>query len=57
MGGAPVLGGPHLKGKRDNQPNDGVGGGGGFGEVIRMGETREGGPLPIVSGFRRRDEG
>jgi hypothetical protein len=27
MGGAPVLGGRHLKIKRDNQPKDGVGGG------------------------------
>ncbi len=40
MGGAPVLGGPHLKGKRDNQPSHGVGGGGGFGEAIRTGGTR-----------------
>ena len=39
MGGAPVLGGRHLKIKRDNQPKDGVGGGGGFGEAIRMGGT------------------
>jgi hypothetical protein len=30
MGGAPVLGGHHLKMKRDNQPKDGVGGGGGL---------------------------
>ena len=56
MGGAPVLGGPHLKGKRNNQPNDGVGGGGGFGEAIRTGETRGGGRLSIVSGDEMRDE-
>ena len=56
MGGAPVLGGRHLKLKRDNQPKDGVGGGGGFGEVIRTGGARGGGRLPIVSGGELRDE-
>ena len=56
MGGAPVLGGRHLKIKRDNQPKDGVGGGGGFGEAIRTGGTRGGGRLPIVSGGELRDE-
>ena len=43
MGGAPVLGGRHLKIKRDNQPNDGFGGGGGalerqFERAERVGE-------------------
>ena len=33
MGGAPVLGGRHLKGRHDNQLNDDVGGGGSTGEV------------------------
>ena len=56
MGGAPVLGGRHLKMKRDNQPKDGVGGGGGFGEVIRTGGARGGGRLPIGSGGELRDE-
>jgi len=56
MGGAPVLGGRHLKMKRDNQPKDGVGGGGGFGEAIRTGGARGGGRLPIVSGGELRDE-
>ncbi len=56
MGGAPVLGGRHLKGRRDNQPIDGVGGGGGTGEVMRMGGTRGGGRLPIVSGGEWSDE-
>ncbi len=56
MGGAPVLGGRHLKLKRDNQPKDGVGGGGGFGEAIRTGGKRGGGRLPIVLGGELRDE-
>ena len=56
MGGAPVLGGRHLKIKRDNQPKDGFGGGGGFGEAIRTGGTRGGGRLPIVSGGEWSDE-
>ncbi len=56
MGGAPVLGGRHLKMKRDNHPKDGVGGGGGVGEAIRMGGTRGGGRLPIVSGGELRDK-
>ena len=42
MGGAPVLGGPHLTGKRANQPSDGVGWGGAlerrFERAERMGE-------------------
>jgi hypothetical protein len=46
MGGAPILGGRHLKGRRDNQPIDGVGGGGGTGEAMRTGGTRGGGLLP-----------
>ena len=56
MGGAPVLGGHHLKGTRNNQPNDGFGRGGGLGEAIRTGGTRGGGRLPIVSGGELRDE-
>ncbi len=56
MGGAPVLGGRHSKGKRANQPNDGVGVGGGFGEAMQTGGTRGGGRLPIVSGGELRDE-
>ena len=56
MGGAPVLGGRHLKIKRDNQPKDGVGGVGGTGEAMRTGGTRGGGRLPIVSGGELRDE-
>ena len=56
MGGAPVLGGRHLKMKRDNQPIDGVGGGGSFREAIRTGGTRGGGRLPIVLGGKLRDE-
>jgi len=42
VGGAPALGGRHLKMKRDNQPKDGVGGGGAlerqFERAERMGE-------------------
>ena len=56
MGGAPVLGGRHLKRKHDNQPIDGVGGGGGTGEAMRMGGTRGGGRLPIVLGGEWSDE-
>ena len=56
MGGAPVLGGHHLKGTRNNQPNDGFGRGGGLGEAIRTGGTRGGGRLPIVSGGKWSDE-
>ncbi len=56
MGGAPVLGGRHLKIKRDNQPKDGVGGVGGTGEAMRTGGTRGGGRLPVVSGGELRDE-
>jgi hypothetical protein len=50
MGGAPVLGGRHLKGRRDNQPIDDVGGGGGTGEAMRTGGTSGGGRSSIVSG-------
>ena len=56
MGGAPVLGGRHSKGTRNNQPNDGFDGGGGIGEAIRMGETCGGGRLPIESGGKWSDE-
>ena len=56
MGGAPLLGGRHLKGRRDNQPIDGVGGGGGTGEAMRTGGTRGGGRLPIESGGEWSDE-
>jgi hypothetical protein len=47
---------PHLKGRHDNQPIDGVGGGGGTGEAMRMGGTRGGGRLPIASGGEWSDE-
>ncbi len=56
VGRAPALGGRHLKMKRENQPKDGVGGGGGFGEAIRTGGTHGGGRLPIVLGGELRDE-
>jgi hypothetical protein len=56
MDRAPVLGGRHLKGTRNNQPNDGFGGGGGVGEAIRTGGTRGGGRLPIVSGGKGSDK-
>jgi hypothetical protein len=56
MGGAPVLGGRHLKIKHDNQPKDGFDGGGGVGEAIRMSETRGGGRLPIESSGKWSDE-
>ena len=46
----------HLKRRRDNQPIDGVGGVGGTGEAMRMGGTRGGGRLPIVSGGKWSDE-
>ena len=42
MGGAPVLDGRHLTGRRNNQPNDSVGGGGGIGEELRVSGTRGG---------------
>jgi hypothetical protein len=47
-----------LKGRHDNQPIDGVGGGGGTGETMRTGGTRGGGGrLPIVfSGGEWSDE-
>jgi hypothetical protein len=53
---APVFGDRHLKGRRDNQPIDDVGGGGSTGEAMRMGRTRGGGRLPIVSGGERSNE-
>jgi hypothetical protein len=56
MGGAPVLGGRHLKGRHDNQPIDGFCGGRGTGEAMRTGGTRGGGRLPIVSGGEWSDE-
>ena len=46
MGRAPVLGGRHLKGTRNNQPNDGFGGGRGVGEAIRTGGTPGGDVRP-----------
>ena len=42
MGRAPVLDGRHLTGRRNNQPNDSVGGGGGIGEELRASGTRWG---------------
>ena len=42
MGGAPVLDGRHLTGRRNNQPNDSVGGGGVIGEELRASGTRGG---------------
>ena len=42
MGGALVLDGRHLTGKRNNQPNDSVGGGGGVGEEMRTSGARGG---------------
>jgi hypothetical protein len=42
MGGAPVLDGRFSLGQRNNQPNDGVGGGGVVGEEMRTGGTRGG---------------
>jgi hypothetical protein len=50
MGGAPVLDGRCSMDLRNNQPNDGVGGGVGGGEEIRTGGTRGGGRLVIVLG-------
>ena len=51
MGGAPGLGGrQHSTMIHNNQPNDGVGSGGGMGmgEETRPGETCERGRLPVV---------
>jgi len=48
MGGAPGLGGRHSTMIRNNQPNDGVGSGGGMGEETRPGGTCERGRLPVV---------
>jgi len=42
MGGALVLDGRHLTGRRNNQPNDSVGGGGGIGEELRVSGTHGG---------------
>ena len=50
MGGAPVLDGRHLTGRRNNQPNDSVGGGGGIGEELRASGTRGGLHLLVGSG-------
>ena len=50
MGGAPILGGCLVVEICNNQPNDGVGGGGGVGEAMLTGGTRGGGRVPIVSG-------
>jgi hypothetical protein len=51
-----VLGGRHLKGRCDNQSNDGVGSVGGTGEAMRTSGTRGGGCLPIVLGGEWSDE-
>ena len=51
MGGALVLDGRHLTGKRNNQPNDSVGGGGGVGEEMRTSGARGG--LHFTRQFRR----
>jgi hypothetical protein len=56
MGGAPVLDGRHLKGRRNNQPNDGVGGRGGVGEAMRSGGTRGRGRLIVLLGDEWSDE-
>jgi hypothetical protein len=48
MGGAPGLGGRHSTVIHNNQPNDGVGCGGGMGEETRPGGTCERGRLPVV---------
>ena len=48
MGGAPGLGGRRFFNRHNNQPNDGVGSGGGMGEETRPGETCERGRLPVV---------
>jgi hypothetical protein len=48
MGGAPGLGGRHSTMIHNNQPNDGVGSGGGMGEETRPGGTCERGRLPVV---------
>ena len=49
MGRAPVLDGRHLTGRRKNQPNDSVGGGGGIGEELRASGTR--GELHLLVGL------
>ena len=49
MGGALVLDGRHLTGRRNNQPNDSVGGGGGIGEKLRASGTR--GVLHLLVGL------
>ena len=49
LGGAPGLGGrQHSTMIHNNQPNDGVGSGGGMGEETRPGGTSERGRLPVV---------
>ncbi len=57
MGGAPVLDGCCSMGRCNNQLNDdGVGGGLGVGEKIRMGGTRGGGCFLIILGNKMWDE-
>ncbi len=56
MGGAPVLDGRQLKGRRINQPNDGDGGRGGIGEAMQMGGTRGRGRLIVLLGDELSDE-
>ena len=55
-GGALALNGRCSIVQRNNQPNDGVGGGGGIGEAMRTGGTRGEGRLPIVLGGEWSDE-
>ncbi len=50
MDGAPILGSRHLLVIHNNQPNDGVGGGGYTWEEMQPGGTRGGGRLLIVLG-------
>jgi hypothetical protein len=56
MGGARVLGGCCLVGRHNNQPNDGVGGEGGYWEETRPGGTCGGGCLLVVLGDELSDE-
>ncbi len=50
------LGWPLLKDICNNQPNDGVGGGGGVGEAMQTGGTRGGGPSLVVLSDEWSDE-
>jgi hypothetical protein len=50
MGGAPVLDGRFSMGRRNNRPNDGVGGGMDAGEAIKTGGMRGGGRLFVTLG-------